>query len=58
MGAIKQSFMKEMGFELRVKLSGRIIDRGQEKLNWQVKLLLDARYLEGLQCQAEEVGHH
>lgn len=50
--------MKEMGFELRVKLSGRIIDRGQEKLNWQVNLLLDARYLEGLQCQAEEVGHH
>lgn len=53
--------MKKMGVELWlinwVELRGRIMYRGQQKLNWQVKLLLVARHLKGLECQAEEAGH-
>lgn len=51
-----------MGFELWlarwVELSGRVMDRGQQKFNWQVKLLLHARHLEGLECQPAEVRRH
>ena len=54
--------MEEMGFELWlarwVELSGRVMDRVQQKLNWQGKLLLYARHLEGLEWQPDEVRHH
>lgn len=29
-----------------------------KRLNKQVKLLLDARNLEGFECQVKEFGHH
>lgn len=41
-----------------VELRGRVMDRGQEKLNWQGKSLLYARHLEGLEWQPEEVRHN
>ena len=51
-----------MKLELRltswVELTCGIIHNSQKKLNKQVKLLLDARNLEGFECQAKEVVHH
>lgn len=37
-------------------ISGRNMYRGQQKSNWPGELLLHARHLEGLKCQAEEIG--